>query len=405
MPGGRRSTSDPVLSRGPRAAAFVCCALVAGSAPSDRRLPQDAYVWQRVWSEGLTRSLRRTAPLVSGFRVLAAEWPPGGQPVFARTDWTLLRSLGRPVVAVFRIDGRGTLPSPAAIGAAFARLPQPLAGLELDYDCPTFRLAPYRDLLRTLGPALPARTALSITVLPDWLRARDFTSLSAAVDRLVLQVHAADDPRRGLFDRDAMLRWVFAMDRRSARPFLVALPDYGVRVVLDPVGRVLSTEGERRALAGSSGTELLVTPTQMADALRALERDPPHRLLGVAWFRMPVEGDKRAWSLDSWVAVLRRASLSVRLALRQFPMRPGNLRLLRVVNEGDVDALLPARIALGAPCIASDGAGPYVLDRDPPVAMLERRQEGLLHVQDAVVVGWTRCSVEERMLALPDTLR
>ena len=133
---------------------------------------------------------------------------------------------------------------------------------------------PYRDLLRVLRAELPARTLLSITVLPDWLRARDFPSLSAAVDRLVLQVHAADDPRRGLFDRDAMLRWVAAMDRRSARPFLVALPSYGVRVVLDPAGRVPSTEGERLALAGPDATELVVAPAQMADAVRALERAP-----------------------------------------------------------------------------------------------------------------------------------
>ncbi len=249
-----------------RGAVLVFCALLAGSSPSDHLLPQDAYVWQLAWSDGLRSALRQTAPLVAGYRVFAVEWPPDGQPVWADTDWTLLQALGRPVVAVFRIDGRGAPPSVRALRTALDRLPRHLAGLELDYDCPTFRLARYRDLLRALRPELPARVALSITVLPDWLRAPDFRLLSTAVDRLVLQVHAADDPRHGLFDRDAMLCWIDAMDRRSARPFLVALPDYGVRVVMGPTGRVLSTEGERPALAGSSGTELAVAPAQMADA-------------------------------------------------------------------------------------------------------------------------------------------
>ena len=390
MPGGRRSTSDRFRGGALRAAGVLLCAGLVASAQTGRRLPQDAYVWQRVWSGRLLDALRRTAPLVSGFRVLAAEWTADGRVVPAGIDWMRLGELGRPVVvvAVLRIDGRGALPSVGAIRAVLDALPRPLAGLELDYDCPTFRLGAYRDLLRALKPGLPATTPLSITVLPDWLRARDFRPLSAVVDRLVLQVHAADDPRRGLFDRAAMLRWVAAMDRRSARPFLVALPDYGVRVVVGAAGRVLSTEGERPGLAGSSGTELVVAPAEMADAMRALERDPPHRLLGIAWFRVPIRGDVRSWSLDSWIAVLERAPLAVHLALR-------------VVNEGDVDAPLPRRIALGIPCAASDGAGPYRLDRDAPVAVLQRRQDGLLRAHAAILAGWTRCPAAEQTLAAP----
>ncbi len=350
-------------------------------------------------------ALRQTAPLVTGYRVLAAEWSDDGRLVSAAVDWTRLQALGRPVVAVLRIDGRGALPGIGAIRAVFDRLPQSLAGLELDYDCPTARLAAYRDLLRALRARLPARTPLSITVLPDWLRARNFPSLGAAVDRLVLQVHATGNPSRGLFGQAAMLRWVDLMDRRSARPFLVALPDYGVRVLVGPDGRVLSTEGERPALAGSSGTELMVSPAQMAEAMRALERDPPHRLLGIAWFRMPVAGDARDWSLRSWIAVLRREPTASRLRLRVVSDGSGGLRLLSVANEGEVDTPLPPRIVLGIPCAASDGAGPYRLDRDAPVAVLLRQQAGLLHAHAAIAAGWTRCPVAERVLAPSDPLR
>ncbi len=71
------------------------------------------------------------------------------------------------------------------------------------------------------------------------------------------------------------------------------------------------------------------------------------------------------------------------------------------MNEGDVDATLPTRIALGAPCLASDGAGPYRLRRDPPVALLDRVQDGLLRPHAAIIAGWTRCPVAEQALAPP----
>ena len=98
--------------------------------------------------------------------------------------------------------------------------------------------------------------------------------------------------------------------------------------------------------------------------------------------------------------MLRREPIAVRLLLRVVPAGPDGLRLLRLVNAGDIDASLPMRITLGSPCAASDGAGPYRLDRDAPVAVLERRQEALLRAHAAIVVGWTRCSAE-RVLAPP----
>ena len=81
--------------------------------------------------------------------------------------------------------------------------------------------------------------------------------LTRDLDEIVLQVHAVDDPRRGLFDPDQAERWVRDFGRRIHRPFRVALPAYDVRVTWRPDGRLASVEGEMPLRAGSDDGELL----------------------------------------------------------------------------------------------------------------------------------------------------
>ncbi len=244
-----------------------------------------------------------------------------------------------------------------------------------------------------LAPGLP----LAVTALPDWLSSTAFRRLSRVPDRLVLQVHAADDPRRGLFDPARAVRWAWLMQRRSARPFLLSLPAYGVRVVLDGSGRVLSTEAEQPALAGSGGTELAAAPVLVADAVRALEHDPPPGLVGLAWFRVPLPGDRRAWSWSSWEAVLARRPLAVTLVLR-VTGAPGTLHGLRLENRGAIDAVLPRTIRTGIACARADGAGPYRLRPDAPTLMLDTGTGMLLRAGAGLVIGWTRCDLPDQML-------
>ncbi len=361
-----------------------------GAAPTHRTLPQEAYVWQRVWTAPLAEALGRTAPMVRGWRVLVAEWSPDGRLARTAPDWAELASLSLPVVAVLRIDDRHALPAPETFARVVAGLPSgAIAGVEVDDDIPTRRLDEYRRFLHALRPLLPRGLRLSITVLPDWLAARAFPALSREADQLVLQVHAVDDPGRGLFDGDATTRWVARMASRSARPFLVALPAYGVRVVQSADGRVLATEAERPALAGGAAMELTSPPGRVADAVAALEEDPSFGLTGLIWFRVPTRADQRSWSFATWEAVLRRRPLRPHLLLRRWP-RPDGVTVWRLVNDGATDASLPQKIAV-ADCIASDGAGPYRMQRDPAALVLQRSRDMLLPAGQAVTVGWTRC--------------
>ena len=56
----------------------------------------------------------------------------------------------------------------------------------------------------------------------------ELTRLGVDVSEIVLQVHAVDDPRRGLFDPEQAERWVRGFALRAGRPFRVALPAYDV---------------------------------------------------------------------------------------------------------------------------------------------------------------------------------
>src|SRR5262249_48126099 len=138
----------------------------------------------------------------------------------------------------------------------------PLAGVEIDYDCPTARLASYAGFLAELRARLPRRLALSITALPSWLSSPQLEGVARDLDEIVPQVAAVDDPRRGLFDAAQAGRWVRAFARRIPRPLRVALPAYDVRVSWRADGRLASVEGERPLLGGGRNGELLSASPQ-----------------------------------------------------------------------------------------------------------------------------------------------
>ena len=68
-----------------------------------------------------------------------------------------------------------------------------LAGLQLDYDCPTNQLSGYALFLKALRSALPPTEILSITVLLDWFRpGTDIAEVIRQVDEFVPQFYDVD---------------------------------------------------------------------------------------------------------------------------------------------------------------------------------------------------------------------
>ena len=283
------------------------------SARSVHSLSHEAYVWQRAWTGAVRTSVAAAPDELSGLRVLALEvetFPTasssvaghglGDAPrvVWPEVDTAALVHSGRPVTAVVRIDGSRPLPT-LSLAPLWNRLAGwrergvDLVGVEFDHDCATAALSDYADWLRTNEPPLGLR--LSITALPTWARSPALAEVAAAVDELVVQVHAIRSP--SLFAPDQAWAWLTSFANAvDNRPLRVALPTYSARV---------------------SGVALTADPHEVAAFVRQLRREPVANVRGVVWFRLPIEGDGLTWSAATLRAVIADRALApdVRVAL------------------------------------------------------------------------------------------
>lgn len=390
----------------PRKAAhwFVICLwcglLQACTGTDSAALSHDAYIWQRVWTPAVTAAMRGSGDAIHAWRVLAAQTDAAGHLQRFAPDRAALVASGKPVVLVVRIDGQlpqwdedALLADTLALWRDWQASDAPLAGLEIDHDCGTARLPAYTHFLARLRAALPPRTRLSITALPAWLRSPALDQMLATVDESVLQVHAVRDPRAGLFDPALARQWAIDYAARSDKPFLLALPNYGSRVSWDAQGRLAAVASEAVVLdMRNDSHELLAQPYQLADFLQALRKDPPRHLQGIAWFRLPTAQDLRAWSLPTWLAVIRGEPLQAQVDARMQPGDVAGAYDVRLHNDGRVDAALPARVDLPAGCSPADGVNGYRLGMRGSGMALERVQPGLLRAQHQRTIGWARCT-------------
>lgn len=363
---------------------WLALALMTAAA-SAGPLSHEAYVWQRLWTPDVRTAVHDSAGLFTRYRVLAAETDRSGRLKPFAVDWT------KAGTAVVRIDGAlQTFDAKAPLkelAALKARWPRGI-GLEIDYDCGTASLPAYAAFLKEVRTLKPVR--LSITALPAWLESADLAAVLAQADDVVLQVHAVRSPSQGLFDPRLARRWIDRFDR-FGKPFRVALPDYGTRVIRSEGGAVIAMESEApKLIGGASAEELVATPETVANLLADLTRRRPQNLIGVAWFRLPVKGDIRVWSLPTLAAVIRGQPLAPRAGIDLSPgLAPGSLDIL-IRNDGDTDVPPPRVVHLPPRCTPADGVGGYRYDAQKN--MLVRLQNVLIHAHHARVIGWARCS-------------
>ena len=366
-----------------------------GRAPAP--LTHDAYVWQRQWTPALRDAIASSSDLVRDWRVLVAQADRNGAFHTFTPDRDVLARSGRPVVLVVRIDGRLTGFDAGVLTDRIAALvtgwpAATLAGIEIDYDCPTARLPAYTAFLAQLRPRLGS-LSLSITALPTWLASADLDALLAVPDESVLQVHAVQAPQAGLFDPSVAGRWVAEFAAHTHKPFRVALPTYGSRVSWNEDGSLLAVESERSALAaGATSSELYAAPDTLLAFVEHLTKDRPPGLAGIVWFRLPTADDTRAWGLATWRGVIRgrldTRPLSLTLQPGASASAPSDVIL---ENVSATDAAPPSRVALPATCELADGIDGYRLQRTG--SSLELLAEGArpipAHTRRAI--GWARC--------------
>ncbi len=298
------------------AVTVVACALIGCTARPV--LDQDAYVWQRNWSEPVREAVASAPTELGGLRVLVAE-AAGDRLALIPVQ---LADVHRPITLVIRVDGARPItelslaPIVAAAHAWQAR-GVTIAGLEVDHDCATARLPEYTAWLASQRvPGL----RLSITALPTWADSPALADLAATVDELVVQVHAVRAPQ--IFEPVSARRGLVAFaDAVPAAHLRVALPTY-------------------RALI--HGQRIEVDP----DVVAAFIAELPRSISGIVWFRLPVAGDDDTWSADTFAAVLAKR-----------PRPPAAIVALEDRGDGRYDLIAsnPSAHAAELPAVRLDG--------------------------------------------------
>ncbi|MBP6629338.1 MAG: DUF3142 domain-containing protein [Kofleriaceae bacterium] len=320
---------------------------VATAAPAT--LHHDAYVWQRAWTPAVRASVAAAPPALSGLRVLALELErDGAAPVVVAVDPASLAAAGRPVTLVVRIDGSRlpgalTLAPALALAARWRAAGVPVRAVEVDHDAATAAVGDYAAWLAAQRPALAAAgLGLSITALPTWAAAPALPALAAGVDEVVVQVHAVRAPV--LFAPDQALadlgRMASVLASAAPAPALrVALPTYQVRV---------------------GGVVRAADPAAVSTLVRALAVAPVPGLVGVVWFRLPVDGDRDAWSAQTLAAVMagHAPAPSQAIATLAPAAEAGAARDVVVHNPGLAPAPLPI-VHLSGRITAADAIAGY----------------------------------------------
>jgi len=360
-------------------------------------LDQQLYVWQRQWTPAHDAALRDSRADFSTLRVLALQAFPQDGWRRARIDPALLKRDGRPLIAVIRLDGQLQSLDQDEVTAQIQQLLSDwqgkgltLAGVEIDHDAGNARLPAYRAFLTHLRAVLPATLPLSITALPAWLDSPELPSLLSTVDSSVLQVHAVSDPRRGLFDPDQARKWAKGWGRITTKPFYLALPAYGVALLPGASGPPV-VESEVPVGRGGERRELLADPLQLRTLAMDLRAAPPAHLAGLIWFRLPLAGDRRAWSLTTLGAVARGDTLDSRLSVKLSAQ--DGLYDISVSNQGNLDSPWPERVTLAVQgCDGADALAGYALQQSPDLLTFTRLSAGRIVAGGQRAIGWARCT-------------
>ncbi len=301
-----------------------CVVLCAAAAISCSResLPRPflngVYVWQSRWNAQVNDALEKVSPFVEDvFPYVGEIEVDNGALALKPTepDWKALAATRRPTTFVLRAKTglSKTLASDGPKAAAFiasiengvsnkAALEKvTVAGLQLDYDCPTSKLDDYANLVAALRSALP-NTTISITALPTWLASPAFKRLAHEAGEYVLQVHwlekpASVDAPHTVCDVSKIPKYI---ERASALriPYRVALPTYGYRAYFDASGACVAVRAESDTDAtypNLQTRDIEADPVALAEVVRNLRTTPPRACQGIVWFRMPVDSDRHNW--------------------------------------------------------------------------------------------------------------
>lgn len=387
------------------------------------QMSQQAYVWQRSWSQAVKSAIKTQCKEVDGLTVLAAEFHPADpfRPALIDLDYEQLRAIGCPVTLALRMNWSSSAGVRGAFQAGFTDLIvhairearahglEP-AAIEIDFDCPTSKLEAYAAELGAIREQLDG-VALSITTLPTWMnRPKSFQQLVAETDRYVLQVHSIEpahhiDTRISLCDPADALRWTRQAAAYS-KPYHVALPTYGYRLAYDESGQLVEVAGENASSIKDPSWRYRVVranPEQMAHVVRELELKRPENCLGVIWYRLPIGEERLNWDPKTWQAVKRGKVERVSWGFEMKRVEEG-LFQLEIVQKSVIATPPPATLHLSwrqGGALAWDGQRNYAVKQHPEHGLIwqwpDTMPPSLLAQGTRWTIGWLRMNPKDEL--------
>jgi hypothetical protein len=179
---------------------------------------------------------------------------------------------------------------------------------------------------------------------------------------------------------------------RIGVPFKVALPTYGSAVLCDPQGNWLDVISEDSARLPESGhlVEVMSSPQDALAMLKQWKAQRPPNLVGVVWYRVPVEGDKRNWSWPQFLAVIQGKTPHPELEARLETQAEGFDNIV-IYNLGEGDGSLPSTILLKVQnVIAYDGAFGYNAKEVEHGLIFSAANKKPLAAGGRASIGWVR---------------
>ena len=385
-----------------------------GEPPRSRGpLRQEAYVWQRSWNTNVLEAVRERGPVFDSLVILRSEvtWKdrtpsivniPLAYPALKRTGVRigLALRIGAFSGPFSKTDGRTlTLIDLARNAIQEARSNQCLVSeLQLDFDCADSKLDGYKKWVQAFREAIQP-VPLTITVLPSWLNESSCKGLLASTDGFVLQVHSLERPKKpdqpfALCEPDQAIQAVEKAGRFGI-PFRVALPTYGYTFAFETNGAFVGLSAEGPQLQWRKGLNLREVRTEPAPMAGLVERwtgDRPGEMLGIIWYRLPVDGEKLNWSWATLASV--KAGRVPRFLLKAALWMPqANLYEIELINRGDGDYQGPVRLTANwkqARLVASDGWQGFAPVKQGPSQFDLVRTNTVLPAGQRIKAGWLR---------------
>jgi len=275
---------------------------------------QEVYVWQRVWTDEVKEAVSTKAIEFDNTILLAAEiefdknagsdaW--SCQHFFDPISWALKNS-GEYGLAI-RINSKAAASGWTEIDCLhvisyISPYVKSAKMLQIDYDCPSKKLADYTKFLKQLKKELPD-TPIEITCLPDWLNFPEFAELVQQVDRYVMQVHGVSGHGKGRALCNADDAYRVAIDCAEYNvSYLIALPTYRHAVSYAEDGKIaqVASEGSYQKSTYELAT---ADPVELSALIERWEDSRPALMDGVIWYRLPVVTDRMNWTWETLAKV------------------------------------------------------------------------------------------------------